>query len=69
MIAAAAFPEHLGALLAGGAIQGVTAQELAWQYLNLLGLQAPVLDRVGPHREPSPTPYGALAPIFFKDRP
>ena len=69
MIAASAFPEHLDVLLAGGAVEGVTAAELSWQYLNLLGLPPVLLDLAGRRRLPSSTPDAALARPFPKDRP
>jgi CheY-like chemotaxis protein len=51
MIVAAAFPNHLQTFLEGGTGLGATGAELSWQYLNLLGLPAPLLDLVETHRE------------------
>ena len=67
MIVAAAFPEHLRTVLAGGTLQGATGSDLAWHYLNLLGLPRPLLDLVGRPRAALDAPGGERAGLSPKD--
>jgi len=61
----------IAATLPGGAPDGLDAPELSRQYLNLVGLPAPLLDLVGSHRAPERAlgPSLALAALHVVSGP